>query len=246
MRRPPPQLLVALLLAATAWCFVAALPLGWGAADAPDGTRYKVSPLGVSHVLKPHQTISPTEDCRWSDAAAACRLRAEAPLAASTLRLVPWLLRVAALLTLMGAVAWLLPGRAFRQAGMVAVVLPPALGLLALGMFAWAVPQASVTLGRLPFGVGGTKATLQLAALTSAWLGFTAVALPAHSRRLRWSLAVAGTGLGLLTFLLMFPPLGGAAFAVASLAAGAGLAHLTRPVTVQVTLQGTWRRGRGG
>lgn len=40
---------LALLLAALA--LYSAATLGWGAADAPDGTRYKVSPVGLSHVL---------------------------------------------------------------------------------------------------------------------------------------------------------------------------------------------------
>ncbi len=227
---PLPRLLVALLLAASAWSLLSSPPLGWGAADAPDGTRYKVSPLGVSHVLKPHQTTSPTEDCAWgaSPPAAACALRPGATLPVLGLRLVPALLRLAAVLAFLGAAAWLAPNARVGRARAAAVLLPPALSLLALGLFAWAVPRASVTLGALPFGVGGTKATLELAVLTAAWLGFAGIALPAPPGRSRGALAGLSGLPGLLTFLLMFPPVGGAAFALVSFAAGAGLALAAR------------------
>ena len=56
MPRLSRPLLVGLLLLA-ALGLETARPLGWGGADAADGTRYKVSPLGVSHVLRPRQPV---------------------------------------------------------------------------------------------------------------------------------------------------------------------------------------------
>lgn len=52
-------------------CFLAAVFLGlalegaWGEADAPDGTRYRVSLRKVSHVLEPAKPVSPHEDCDY-------------------------------------------------------------------------------------------------------------------------------------------------------------------------------------
>jgi hypothetical protein len=52
---------VALFLLAAA--FHVASTLGWGGAEASDGTRYKASPVGLSHVLQPRTPVSPTIDC---------------------------------------------------------------------------------------------------------------------------------------------------------------------------------------
>jgi hypothetical protein len=52
-------------------CFLSAVFLAvalvgaWGEADAPDGTRYKVSLRKVSHVLEPRKSGSAHEDCDY-------------------------------------------------------------------------------------------------------------------------------------------------------------------------------------
>ncbi|HWA57370.1 MAG TPA: hypothetical protein VG692_08960 [Gemmatimonadales bacterium] len=218
---------VALLFSLTALGLGSSLSLGWGAADLPDGTRYKVSPLGLSHVLQLHQTVSTTEDCRWGDSQPLCAFRTETPVAVLALRSVPILVALAAALALLGALAWLLPDHspvAKVRAGM--ILLPPALAASALGLFAWAAPRASEALNPLSFGVGGTKATLQIAVVIALLLGFRTCALgrtTAAGARPRQALLV---GLGLAPFALMFPLLGGLAFAGAALALGAGLAWL--------------------
>jgi hypothetical protein len=88
MRMIAGRVAVALVLLLASIALVSTLPLGWGAADAPDGTRFKVSPLGLSHVLRPHETISPTEECRWSksDPQVLCAIRPEAVGAAAFFR----------------------------------------------------------------------------------------------------------------------------------------------------------------
>ena len=53
--------------------------LAWGGADSPDGTRYKASPIGLSHVLSPRQPVSPTVNCRWHFAGGDAGLCAMAP-----------------------------------------------------------------------------------------------------------------------------------------------------------------------
>ncbi len=55
----------------TVSCFLSAVFLAvalqgaWGEADAPDGTRYKVSLRNVSHVLEPKKPGSAHEDCDY-------------------------------------------------------------------------------------------------------------------------------------------------------------------------------------
>jgi hypothetical protein len=55
----------ALALGLAAAALHSASTLGWGGADVLDGTRYKASPVGLSHVLSPRQPVSETIDCGW-------------------------------------------------------------------------------------------------------------------------------------------------------------------------------------
>jgi hypothetical protein len=204
----------------------ASLSLGWGAADAPDGTRYKVSPVGLSHVLHPHQSVSPTEDCRWGAAEPRrlCALEPGAQGAALGLRLVPRLIQVAAAIALTGALIWLLPHR--RELALLrtlTVLLPALLSGVALALFTWAVPRASLVLGQLSFGVGGTKATLELALLIGVVCGFAAGAAVPDCGWPRRMVQTLWAVLGLAPFVLMFPLLGGLGLGLASLAVGRGL-----------------------
>jgi hypothetical protein len=109
----------------------------------PGGSRFKASPVGLSHVLAPDRFESGTADCGWhavsryrtpcdiGDASAFARLRAVYPI---TL--------LAALLSVAGA------------AGLAA--------LMALGLFAGSVRPALAAIADLPVGVGGTLGTMQL------------------------------------------------------------------------------------
>ena len=56
-------LVLALLVAAVA--FGHASTLGWSDAAGPDGTRYKVSPIGLADVSASRQPVSPVTTCRW-------------------------------------------------------------------------------------------------------------------------------------------------------------------------------------
>jgi hypothetical protein len=130
---------------------------------------------------------------------------------------------LAALLAGLGAGVWLLPAAHLGRIKQLAVISPTLLAGIALILFAWAVPEASQTLHKLSFGVGGTKATLQLAFLMAVLFGHTARILGrvGWARRLT---QVICTGAGIAGFVLMFPLLGGLAIACASLAAGSALA----------------------
>jgi hypothetical protein len=100
------RVLAAGLLVAVAWMLFHSRSMAWGGGDAPDGTRFKVSPVGISHVLQPHQPVSPTVDCFWSPPSGNAELCATAPGAAVAfrgLRVVSTLPLVAAALALASA-----------------------------------------------------------------------------------------------------------------------------------------------
>ncbi len=171
---------VALLLAGLA--LYSASTLGWGAADAPDGTRYKVSPVGLSHVLAPHQPVSKTIDCGWyaiSGYAASCTVAAEGEAAFRQLRAVYPLVIAATACCLLGAILSMASARYRRR-----VVVPFAAGaaltsVLAVILFASSFGTALHDLRGLRVGTGGTLGTMELA--VAVLLCLTVALLPGES-----------------------------------------------------------------
>jgi hypothetical protein len=210
-----------------------ARPLAWGGAEAADGTRYKVSPLGISHVLRPRQPVSPTRDCRWSPPdgdEALCAVGTGGEAAFRSLRFVPHVLNVAIALCLVTGVLVFArrPALAALRTLTAGAAVLAALGAPAL--FALAVPRALAVLQGLPFGVGGTRGTLQVAVVAAVLAGLAAASLMRSAggrsvvrRWLRWAGGAALVSLSVLGFLAMFPPLGGLAFATASISIGVGV-----------------------
>ena len=240
--RPLPPLSrigAAALLVLGAAALYTARPLGWGAADAADGTRFKVSPVGLSHVLEPRQAVSPTRDCRWSPPSGDAALCAVAPGGASAfraLRLVPWIVILAALLCVAGAVLLLVRAPAMDRRARRALTVSLVAALAGPLLFARSVPRALAALQGLEFGVGGTRGVLQLCVTAAALSGMCAAMLlragdPANSavRGSRppvvMTRGIAGAALLILpafAFLSLFPLLGGLALAAAGTATGFG------------------------
>lgn len=225
-------ILVAALLLFAAFGLATARPLGWGSAAPVDDTRYKVSPIGLSHVLQPHQPVSPTRDCRWSPPAGDAELCAAATGGAAAfraLRLVPRLVDLAVVLCLISAalVFVLRPSLSKLRSPILAAAVLSALA--APVVFAISAPRALAVLQGLDFGVGGTRGTLQVAIAAALLAGLAAanVVTPAPGRtpagqRTRWIGGATLVLLPVLGFLAMFPAPGALAFAAASTAIGAG------------------------
>lgn len=154
---------LALLLAGLA--LYSASTLGWGAADASDRTRFKVSPVGLSHVLTPNQPVSTTIDCGWYAASgytASCTVAAEGQSAFRQLRTVYPLVIAATACCVLGAILSMVPARYRRR-----VVVPLALGaavgsILAVILFANSFGTALHDLRGLRVGTGGTLGTMEL------------------------------------------------------------------------------------
>jgi hypothetical protein len=162
-------------------------PMSWGGGEATDGTRYKLSPLQLSHVLKPHQTVSPTEDCRIFGANR-CQVAPGGEAAFARFRLVyP--------LTIMGIAACLL----VTLFGLFPALAPPI--RVATGLAAALLPVAAMTLFSVsarPALEGLTNTDFGLAATLGTMLLILAIAL-----------ALGGTG------LILFPRLRGGHRAIA-------------------------------
>lgn len=158
-----PRIAAALALGAAAFALHSSSTLGWAGTDVPDGSRFKASPVGLSHVLTPDRLESATVDCGWyavSGYAAPCAV-ADA-VAFARLRMAYPLVLLAALLALAGAglalARGLRTGRAQRTIG-------GAAGLAALAglvLFGGSVRPALDEIAKLPVGVGGTLGTMQL------------------------------------------------------------------------------------
>ena len=201
-----------------------ARPLGWGAADAPDGTRFKVSPVGLSHVLEPRQAVSATRDCRWSPPGGDAELCAVAPGGESAfrvLRTVPWIVSVAALLCMVGALLLLVGAPAMDRPARWALTASVVAALAAPVVFAQSVPRALAALHGLEFGVGGTLGVLQLCVTVAFLAGLSAAPL-LRSRKPARIVGIALLLLPAFAFLSMFPAPGGLAFAAAGTATGYG------------------------
>jgi hypothetical protein len=155
------RIVCAILLGAAAFAVNHSSTLNWGGAGAPDGTRYKVSPVGILHVLQPRQTVSPFVWARWSPEMGAPALRAVAPGGEGAyvlLKLIYPALRVAFWLALIGAALALLPLRCRRRKALLAL-FPAGAALTTLAavvMFINIPPRALAVLAPLEFGFGGT------------------------------------------------------------------------------------------
>lgn len=179
--RRAPRVFPAVLLALAAAGFNASSTLGWGGADAPDGTRCKASPVGLSHVLTPDRPVSETVDCGWHAASgypAACAVAEGGTGAFRLLRAVYPLILAAAVLALLGALLSLAPS-ALRRARRPLAALGIAAAASAVAVFGHSLPRALADLAGLQPGVGGTLGMMQLVA---AGLLSLAVALQPASR----------------------------------------------------------------
>jgi hypothetical protein len=211
--------------------------LGWGSATSADGTRLKVSPIGLSHVLRPDLPVSRTVDCRFLPGDSGMTPCAQAPgssVAFTLLTLVLPLVRAAVLFCALGALSSVAGShRSTRlQAWCASLGLATALGSLAL--FAYSAPRALLDLNGQDFGVGGSRGTMQVAAAAAVLAGFaiTRLAWPAstrdaRARGLRWATGSLLLLCSLAAFLLMFPALGGSALALTSVGAGLLLGFLS-------------------
>lgn len=211
-----PRIAAAALVALAAALLLMSRSLGWGGVEAPDGTRYKVSPVGVSHVLNPDQPVSATRDCSWSPPSGDAALCAERPGGAAAftrLRLVPRVVDLAVVLCVAAAMLLVVPGSRWAglREGMPAAAMATALAAPAL--FATSAPEALAALRGLPFGVGGTLGTLEVAGAAGLLAGLAA---GLARRRAAHALLL----LPLAAFVSMFPLPGSLGFAVATLAIG--------------------------
>jgi hypothetical protein len=153
--------------------------LAWGGAEAPDGTRYKASPIGLSHVLSPRQPVSPTVNCRWYFAGGDADVCAMAPGAAAAywqlLAVFPLICLsiVVCLLESLGQCrrGWRLRFPHRRVAG-IAAGLPT----LALLLFSRSLGPALAVLTNLEVGTGGTLGTMEVTA--AILLGLAAGVVP--------------------------------------------------------------------
>lgn len=220
-----PRLTAAALLLLGAAGLMSARPLGWGGADAPDGTRYKASPVGLSHVLQPRQAISATRDCTWSPPGGNAGLCAVAPggeAAFRMLRMVPMVVTAAALLCVLGAILLVVGKLAIEGVARAALTAAVATALAAPLLFAKAAPKALAALQGLEFGVGGTRGVLQLAVTAAVSAGIAGVMWGRRGGIGRW-VGVGVVVMAVAGFLAMFPPVGGMGFAVGSVGVGVGV-----------------------
>ena len=163
------------LLLAAAFLYPIA-PLSWGGADAPDGTRFMVSLVGLSHILKPHQTVSPTEDCHWLPPGGngLCRIKPGAEGAFFRLRAAYWTLWLGFWLCIAGAALALstrvpLPVRLCITA--LCALAPAAVMLL----FSTSAFSAIQVLSPLSGGLAAARATMQ--AMIAIFLGLLSAGL---------------------------------------------------------------------
>jgi hypothetical protein len=138
--------------------------LSWGGADAPDGTRYKVGPLVVVHVLAPHQTISPTIPCavdpRSTDPAP-CALVAGGERAAHLIHVAWHTLPIMVALAVLAALIALAPAAIGRWSVIPAITSIAATLLVVVVM--WTQPPLALeALHGLDYGLGGNFAMMEV------------------------------------------------------------------------------------
>lgn len=162
--RHAPRLTCAVALFSAALALHSSTTLGWGGAEAADGSRFKASPVGLSHVLTPDRPESATIDCGWHGASgysASCAVAD--PHAFMRLRLVYPLILAAALLAAAGGALSLSRGALRNRAQRVLASTTMLATIGALVLFATSVQPALAAIADLPVGVGGTLGTTQLA-----------------------------------------------------------------------------------
>jgi len=194
---------VALLLAA--WAVHSSIPLGWGGADAPDGTRFKVSPAGLSHVLEPHEAVSRDVKCWWSPPsgdATLCRPAPGAGAAHARLRAVrPVLLATVALAVAAAVLALAGAPLGIRLATSGAAALGPVVALL---LFATAAGRAILVLSTLPFGLAAALGTMLVGVSVVLALASLALQLRATEHRRASSAWAVAAGLAALAWYANF------------------------------------------
>ena len=161
--RTAPSFAAAAALVGAAFALHSSATLGWAGTNVPDGSRFRASPVGLSHVLTPHQVESGSADCGWHAASGYPDPCAVAdPGTFARLRTVYPLVLAAALLALAGGILSVTQNA--RRPGLRNGVTAAA-GLAALGaliLFATSVRAALAAIADLPVGVGGTLGTMQL------------------------------------------------------------------------------------
>jgi hypothetical protein len=216
--------LAPMLLLIGGLCLLRAQALTWAAADAADGTRYKLSPTVLSHVLQPGRTDSPTAECAIGPIAARtlprCQLDAAASGFARQLSGTALLVLVSTGLAV-GAALLLLWRRPRRLGRVLVATVPGFLALLGACLFQSAALGVLASVGTVNGGFGGIGWYLvHLAPLLAGLAGVLAWPERALAST-RPSLAVmAVAGVFALTLLIAPRPLGNS---VAMIAAMAGL-----------------------
>ncbi|MGH9849550.1 MAG: hypothetical protein ACREBD_06795 [Blastocatellia bacterium] len=141
--------------------------LTWGGADAPDGTRYKISPIGITQVLSPNQTVSPTVKCRWYFAggdADMCAMAPGATLAYRQLLAIFPVICLGIVICLVGCLGQCRQSWRRRFPNRVVActaAVPPA---IALWLFSHSPSSALAVLTDLESGVSGTLGTMEVTA----------------------------------------------------------------------------------
>jgi hypothetical protein len=184
---PGPVMAVSLLLAGVA--LYDASTLAWGGADAPDGTRHKASPIGLSHVLSPRQPISPTVNCRWYFASGDAGLCAVAPGAEGAYRqllAVFPLICLSIVVCLIGCLGQCRRSWRLRFPHRVVAGTAAVLPALALWLFSRSLGPALAVLAHLEVGTGGTLGTMEVTAAILICVA-AAAETPAHGRLRRGS-----------------------------------------------------------
>ena len=147
-----------LLLLLAGLCILRAQLLTWAAADAPDGTRYKMSPMALWHVLQPTAIESPTVECGFgwipSPGLPTCQLAARADEPTRRLSIAAALLLLAGLWAIGTALFLLRPGgRRFHRVA--AAFSLGVLALVALALFRPAALELLASIGAMNAGFGG-------------------------------------------------------------------------------------------
>lgn len=182
------RIICSVLLMAVAYAVNYSSTLGWGGAWAPGDTRYKVSPIGISHVLQPRQAVSPIVWSQWSPETGDPHLRSIAPggeLAYMRLKLINPILQLGFWLALAGAVIVLLPFRK-RQSRLLFPVIAAGSAVTVVASVVLFITSASSALAVLAqledFGYGGSFGSMLAGVAPLLIVGAMGLFLP----RLRW------------------------------------------------------------
>jgi len=216
-------------LAFAGYLVITSTSLAWGGADAPDGTRFKVSPIRVSHVLEPHQTVSTTENCRVHRSAGDipdCPVAPGGGSAYARYRLVyPLALGIAGLCWLAGVMV-LLNRRTWAAMAALSAAL---LVWGAMIVFSTAAGPGVAWIAALPFGLAATLGTMKL--LLAAGLALSAAAFLVKP-------VVRAAGLSWATLLCLVLPFAGLRFGGWT---GTGIGFALGIVLLGVAVQGRRR-----